>query len=428
MRLLLLCLSLIASIGINAKMSTGLEVVQTLSSNQGDDIPAELADYFKKFKEMDDKLPDVEGTISSIIAPSGSKMNRCERIDAPKFALFYNNSHCMFAKGNGDYVIIANYNIPKEVSFFVTKTYPDGSGFHNVTINNEYSWGKYVTPYINIYANPEISYYYTPEVKAPDGETGAWMNNTDGTWTMVDTHNPSGTFNIDGVNEWGLVEKVWTASTLPDLKIVQDSYTKIEVYKGKELVKTFDPKMVAEYKLSNPDSEKIKADGIAAKMKPVVGTYTYSDETVTGNQKKTCTINLKADGTCSATIKWYYKNVEINRVTGAKITDVFNATYVFEKDCKWTYDSSRDAFAIFLSLSNSVPTTSVVTNGAKKRTMNASEIIYAGNELLKDFNRNVYVPTNNYTQLKGLDIPRVMNRVTSTAKSGTTTKRPVRKK
>lgn len=424
MRLLLLCLSLIASIGINAKTSTGLEVVQTLSSNQGDDIPAELADYFKKFKEMDDKLPDVEGAISSIIAPSGSMMNRCERIDAPKFALFYNNSHCMFAKGNGDYVIIANYNNPKDVCFFVTKTYPDGSGFHNVTINNEYSWGKYVAPYINIYANPGIGYYYTPEVKAPDGETGAWMNNTDGTWTMVDTHNPSGTFNIDGVNEWGLVEKVWTASTLPDLKIVQNSYTKIEVYKGKELVKTFDPKLVSEYKLSNPDSEKIKAEEIAAKMKPIVGTYTFSDETVTGNQKKTYTITLKADGTCSATIKWYWKNVEVNRVTGVTITDVYNATFTFNKECKWTYDQSRDAFAIFLSISHSVPTGTVVTNGVKKRSLQPMEAIYAAEELSKAINNNVYVPTNNNTQLKGLDIPYVMKKkVATAAKSSTTNKK-----
>lgn len=158
---------------------------------------------------------------------------------------------------------------------------------------------------------------------------------------------------------------------------------------------------VIDYDLSAPDFKKIDDE----KLKALAGTYTADDETSTGDQKLWYTVNLKADGTCTATIKWYAKLVNVNRLTGATITDVCNLTLQFNQGSKWFYDVEKDMYGIVLKLSEAVPNGTVVTNNAKKRTINTMEAIQVGQEFVKRVNDYLFEAKANNTKLKSTGTP-----------------------
>lgn len=152
-------------------------------------------------------------------------------------------------------------------------------------------------------------------------------------------------------------------------------------------------------------TETIDDDLKAKKLKALAGTYTADDETSTGDQKLWYTVNLKADGTCTATIKWYAKLVNVNRYTGARITDVCNLTLQFNQGSKWFYDIEKDMYGIVLKLSEAVPNGTVVTNNAQKRAINTIEAIQVGQEFVKRVNDYLFEAKANNTKLKSTGTP-----------------------
>lgn len=357
-------------------------------------------DLVNKCLAMQEGQSDVEAKEQKLYVnlPPQSLMGRIKVKDYPKFKVYYSGGRCQIVWPNGDYITKVNGGLIKD--YFVNKTYADGSGFHNVQITDGYhSKSACICLALNEYP---LSYYtFLQPPLAPDGVELSWIANPDGTWAKGNYVSNNGYLYIEGIDtQWELVEALWTANTLPSMKIVQSHmYSKIGIFKGTEVKKTLDPKYVSEYKLDSADSFELENGVKKSKMKPLVGTYTMSDVTTTGDQKKSYSITLKEDGTCTAVIKWHWKNVYFNRM-GFKTTEVYDATFNFADESLWGYLIDEDKFLINLNLAQSKPTGTVVTNGAQKRVMNWGELVAAGQELVKAINNNFYVPNANNTKLK----------------------------
>lgn len=363
---------------------------------------------------MQEGQSDVEAKEQKLYVnlPPQSLMGRLEVKEYPKFKVYYTSQSCQIIWPNGDYIKKTN---GYRKGYLINKTYADGSGFHNVYIVDGY---HSKSPCILLAENEVVPMdSFLEPTPAPDGEELSWIANPDGTWAKGDYHSDNGYLYIEGIGtQWELVEALWTANTLPSMKIVQSHmYSKIGIFKGTEVKKALDPKYVSEYKLDSADSFELENGVKKSKMKPLVGTYTMSDVTTTGDQKKSYSITLKEDGTCTAVIKWHWKNVYFNRM-GFKTTEVYDATFNFADESLWGYLIDEDKFLINLNLAQSKPTGTVVTNGAQKRVMNWGELVAAGQELVKAINNNFYVPNANNTKLKATGkTPYELTRTSGTA-------------
>mgnify|MGYP003313640490 CR=1 FL=1 len=287
--------------------------------------PRKLRDFYVDFiancKEMQDALPPAER--SAVFKIGKFKNEIKDTIDCKTYGFLITVDCCMFYTIAGDYIIYYSNR-----RYCLSKTYKDGSRFHNVLVEQNYT----PSAALSFDYNPDKN-YYTPTDPRPDNNGYSWMTDSQGLWYGTDGPSADVYLGTNGERPWNLVKRLWTASeTKPELKLNDNGTKRVLSYNQENRkVKSIIPKRIEEQVKPIEEQEakeeaarKAKEQKIATLKKKLVGTWRNSVND--GTTSITETVKVKADGTFTATFK-----VKYNEEISPKTKYVYDVSMVIDK-------------------------------------------------------------------------------------------------